>query len=108
MTTTLAAIGDPLEPEPGQEPAAPALASSTAKTAVHAEEAVLGRLLTDPELHPTVAKLLGPRDFGVPIHRRVYEAMSGLVTQGKAVDLVSIAAELGDWSLEELSNLKLT
>ena len=60
-----------------------------------AERAVLGGVLTDPPALDQVIEILkGAEDFYAPAHRTIYTAMVGLQTEGKAIDLVTLADRL--------------
>jgi replicative DNA helicase len=61
---------------------------------VDAEKAVLGSLLIDNEVIPTVAGILAREEFYVERHRHVYDAIGRLYDDGGPVDLVTLADRL--------------
>jgi replicative DNA helicase len=61
---------------------------------VDAEKAVLGSLLIDNEVIPTVAGILAREAFYVERHRHVYEAIGRLYDDGGPVDLVTLTVRV--------------
>lgn len=61
---------------------------------MEAEEAVLGSLLIDPEAIEKVVDWLGPDDFHREAHGLIYTAMLSLYYEDKAIDIVTVSAEL--------------
>lgn len=59
-----------------------------------AEKAVLGAILVDQDAISEVADILQPGDFENPAHRCIYEAVLALWSQGEAVDVLAVKAEL--------------
>lgn len=59
-----------------------------------AEAAVLGALLSSPELFDEVSDLLAPEDFGMTGHQLTYQAILNVDAAGKPVDQITVAAEL--------------
>jgi len=59
-----------------------------------AEEALLGALLLAPEVIEETTTLLTPGDFYRKPNAQIYQAVLDLYRQGKAVDVVTLAAEL--------------
>ena len=67
------------------------------------EEAVLGAMLIEPTTIDEAMEELSPSCFYVPKHRMIYEAMSELVNEHSAVDLVTVSAKLREkGNLEEV------
>ncbi len=67
------------------------------KNVPHSEEserAVLGAVLLDPALIPSLSARLTPEDFYAERHRVVYQAMLDLQATGVAVDLRTLQAQL--------------
>ncbi|MBQ6087853.1 MAG: replicative DNA helicase [Bacteroidales bacterium] len=58
------------------------------------EEAVLGAMLIEPATIDEAMEDLSPSCFYVPKHRMVFEAMSELVNEHSAVDLVTVSSKL--------------
>ncbi len=70
---------------------------------LEAEEAVLGAVLYNPDLLTELIPMLEVRDFTLPKHRKIWEAIVRLHNQGKAVDLVTVTEALAeDGALEEV------
>jgi DnaB-like helicase N terminal domain/AAA domain len=61
---------------------------------LEAERAVLGSVLTDQSAIAEVLDFLHPDDFYRPAHQVIFGAMVSLYEQGKAADVVTLAAEL--------------
>ncbi len=59
-----------------------------------AERSVLGALMQDPGALNHAMETLQSEDFHLPRHQEIYRAMKTLVTQSRAVDLVTMDAEL--------------
>lgn len=59
-----------------------------------AEKVVLGSILLDNDVMPSVAETLAPDDFYSPIHRRIYSAMLQLFQAAKKIDPILIGEEL--------------
>ncbi|MHA6797545.1 DnaB-like helicase N-terminal domain-containing protein (plasmid) [Pseudonocardia bannensis] len=55
-----------------------------------AASALLGALLWDPRRVRDVADWLEPTDFGHWAHRAIYQTMTGLIADGREVDLLSL------------------
>ncbi len=60
----------------------------------HAEEAVLGSLLLDPECIPSIAAQLHAEDFYLRQDALVYVAICALATAGAGVDVLTVAERL--------------
>jgi hypothetical protein len=65
-----------------------------------AERVVLGAILIDPALWPTVAAAATLEDFFIPRHRLVFGGLSRLASAGRAVDLVTLKDALPGDELE--------
>lgn len=61
---------------------------------IEAEQALLGALLIDPETWSGVSDVFSPAMFGVPPHRKIAEAMQGLIAARQPVDPVVLSARL--------------
>ncbi|MCM8811470.1 MAG: replicative DNA helicase [Candidatus Omnitrophica bacterium] len=61
---------------------------------VEAEMAVLGSMLIDENAVPPAVELLNPSSFYKESHRKIFEAMTSLFSQQKAVDLVTVTETL--------------
>jgi replicative DNA helicase len=59
-----------------------------------AERFVLGSILTDDTVYPTVAAAIKPEDFSLEKHRRIFLRMGELYARGERVDRVTVANEL--------------
>src|ERR1700722_10931013 len=59
-----------------------------------AERAVLGAVLLDASVLDDVNQLLQPLDFHLEIHRQIFEAMSRLSADRRAIDAVTVPAEM--------------
>ncbi len=67
------------------------------------EEAVLGAMLIEPSTIDEAMEELSPSCFYVPRHKMIFEAMSELVNEHSAVDLVTVSAKLREkGNLEEV------
>jgi replicative DNA helicase len=62
---------------------------------VEAEQAVLGGLLLDTAAWDQVGDSVGADDFYRPDHRMIFEAISELVAESKAIDVVTVSEQLG-------------
>ncbi len=61
---------------------------------VEAEKALLGALLLNDENIPHVVEILSAKDFYVPAHRYVYEAIMLIAERSERVDIVTLQNEL--------------
>jgi replicative DNA helicase len=59
-----------------------------------AERFVLGSILLNDDRYPDVAASLGPSDFSLEKHRRIYSRMAELYQRGERIDRVTVADEL--------------
>jgi replicative DNA helicase len=62
---------------------------------VDAERFILGSILLNGERFPDVAYVLGPEDFSLEKHRRIFGRMKELYERGENIDRVTVANELG-------------
>ncbi len=53
---------------------------------LEAEQALLGQLMFDNDVHRQVHDVVTAEDFSEPFHQRLYAAIVGLVTAGKLAD----------------------
>ncbi len=65
-----------------------------------AEQALLGSLLITPDNYYDVAGMLTADMFYRPQHRKIYEAISGLLSHSQAADIITVPAAMGDQSDE--------
>ena len=61
---------------------------------VEAEKTILGAILLDNSAHSEAAEKIRPDDFSLDSHRRIFIRMSELMDSQRAVDIVTLAAEL--------------
>lgn len=61
---------------------------------IEAEQAVLGAIFLEPQSLTLASEILIPEDFYRGAHQRIYTAMLKLNDGGKAVDLITVTAEL--------------
>ena len=61
---------------------------------MEAEQSVLGAALQEPASLTLVMEALAPDDFYYPQHAMLFSAMQSLFSQARAVDLVTMDAEL--------------
>lgn len=59
-----------------------------------AEQSVLGGLMLDNSAWDSVSELLTERDFYRPEHKTIFQMVSNLLSQGKAVDVLTLAEAL--------------
>src|SRR5512143_368240 len=59
-----------------------------------AEAGVIGSLLINPDLFPTLSDLLQPADFYLERHRFIWEACAHLAETGLAIDLFTVSDAL--------------
>jgi replicative DNA helicase len=68
---------------------------------VDAEKTILGAILLDNASHSEAAEKLEPDDFSLDSHRRIFLRMSELMDAQRAVDIVTLAAELDRYKERE-------
>ena len=61
---------------------------------IEAERGVLGAMLLSRQAIDEVASIIYPRDFYLPIHETIYEAILDLYGRGDAVDVITVTGEL--------------
>lgn len=61
---------------------------------IDAEQAVLGCMLLDREVIPTVAEVLKPEDFYREDHREIFEAIIDLFERAEPVDIITASEQL--------------
>lgn len=61
---------------------------------IEAEQAVLGCMLLDSEIVPTVLEILKSEDFYREDHREIYEAIIDLFEKAQAIDLITASERL--------------
>ncbi|MCM2674062.1 replicative DNA helicase [Alkalicoccobacillus plakortidis] len=71
--------------------------------APNAAEAVLGSILYKPDL--IKESVLVPEEFQATRHQKIFETMRKLDDEGKAIDMVALATELGDEQLQEVGGV---
>jgi replicative DNA helicase len=62
--------------------------------AVDAEKTILGAILLDNAAHSEAAEKLEADDFSLDSHRRIFQRMSDLLAEQRAVDIVTLSNEL--------------
>lgn len=62
---------------------------------LEAERAVLGAMLIEASVIPSVASELGPADFYRHSHRKIFEAILALWNRQEPVDLITVTTSLG-------------
>lgn len=72
-----------------------ALQQATSDQWTAAQQSVLGSALIEPSLVPRVITETSETDYN-PVNRRVYQAMRSLLSDNKAVDVVTISGLLGE------------
>ncbi len=83
-------LPSPLVTEPDAAPIGEGL------QAPEAEEAVLGAVLYNPDLLTELIPMLEARDFVIPKHRKVWEAIIRLHQRGQPIDLLTVTDALSD------------
>jgi replicative DNA helicase len=63
-------------------------------TNVEAEKTILGAILLDNSAHSEAAEKIEADDFSLDSHRRIFLRMTELMNEQRAVDIVTLAAEL--------------
>lgn len=61
---------------------------------IEAEQSVIGCMLLDKEVIPTVTEVLKPEDFYRTDHREIYEAILDLFERAEPVDLITVSEQL--------------
>jgi replicative DNA helicase len=56
---------------------------------LEAERALLGAILLQNQLFEEVLEFVGPEDFALPVHQRIFRAIQAMRLEGQPVDLVS-------------------
>jgi replicative DNA helicase len=69
-------------------------ADSGLPASIHTETVVLGAMLLDPVALSDATGKLTASDFSLDSHQRIYRCISDLVEAGKAVDTITVIAEL--------------
>ena len=59
---------------------------------LEAEQALLGQLMFDNDVHRQVHDVVTAEDFSEPFHQRLYAAIDGLVTAGKLAEPTTLQA----------------
>ncbi|MFB6466482.1 replicative DNA helicase [Cytobacillus sp. Hz8] len=68
---------------------------------IEAEQAVLGAIFLDPTALTLASEILIPEDFYRAQHQKIFHYMLKLNDEGKAVDLITVTAELASANLLE-------
>jgi replicative DNA helicase len=66
---------------------------------LEAEMALLGSILVDREMMPTVSEIVGPTDFYAHVHETIFLALVQLYERGEPLDKITLAEELQGRSL---------
>lgn len=61
---------------------------------VEAEQSVIGAMLLDKEIIPTIVEILKSEDFYREDHREIYESIMELFDKGEAIDFITVADKL--------------
>lgn len=61
---------------------------------IEAEQSVLGSMLIDKEVVPTVMEILKPEDFYRPDHREIYNVIIELFDKAQPIDLITVSERL--------------
>ena len=61
---------------------------------IDAEKTILGAILLDNAAHSEAAERLEPDDFSLDSHRRIFQRMTDLMNEQRAVDIVTLSHEL--------------
>jgi replicative DNA helicase len=61
---------------------------------IDAEKTILGAILLDNTAHSEAAEKLEPDDFSLDSHRRIFQRMTDLMNEQRAVDIVTLSHEL--------------
>jgi len=61
---------------------------------IEAEQSVLGCMLLDKEVIPSVTEVLKPEDFYRADHREIYEAVLDLFDKAEPIDLITVSEQL--------------
>jgi replicative DNA helicase len=64
-------------------------------SSIDAEKTILGAILLDNAAHAEAAEKLVPDDFSLDSHRKIFQRMGELIDAQRAVDIVTLSAELG-------------
>ena len=96
-----------LPPAPVKEPPAEPKHNGSKKTAapdlgfdaglpanIDAEKTILGAVLLDNEALKEITISLGPDDYSLDSHRRIWLRMADLYSAGRPIDIVTLSAEL--------------
>lgn len=79
------------------------------KPSIEAEQAVIGAMISEPvETVPLVLGELSEDDFLNMVCRTAYKAIRGMYTDGKQIDIVTVADRLNGQYVTELTNCYLT
>jgi len=57
---------------------------------IEAEQALLGALLANNKAYEKISEFLRPEHFSDPIHVKIYEVMSRLITKGHVADVITL------------------
>ena len=68
---------------------------------LHAEQAILGSMLLEPEAAERVLAMLEDADFYREAHRVIYRAMQAVAARREPVDLITVSAELRREGLQD-------
>jgi replicative DNA helicase len=61
-----------------------------ALTSPEAEQGLLGTILRDNQTFHSVIEIIRPADFGVPVHGRIFDAISRLIDRGHVADPITL------------------
>lgn len=77
-------------------------------TSISAERAVLGAILEDESVYPTVSALLSAADFSDPENKAVFEAINQCDSDGKSIDVITVSDIVGQSYIEQLSDMVMS
>jgi len=74
---------------------------------IEAEQAVLGCMLLDPDVIPSVLELIKSEDFYRPDHREICEAIIDLFDKAESIDIITVSEQLSArGTLEKVGGLE--
>src|SRR5208337_4906410 len=67
---------------------------STLPSSVDSEKTILGAILLDNAAHSEASAKIKAEDFSLDSHRRIFECMTSLINDQRAVDIITLSNEL--------------
>ena len=68
---------------------------------IEAEQALLGAVLVNNEAFDVVSNFLEPKHFHEPLHAKIFEALSDLISQGKVANPVTVKTFIAEETIQE-------